>query len=212
MESFAVKKLAVTLFAVLALAACQKPTALATEVGSAIEKGPLPPAAPSGTQLEPPLEAIDPPPSPTIDPNDVKASFPDYKPKDTPDTVTDYRASVSAEIGSLPSAPAALAQAFLDWKAKAAADPGVYEAGAQMLGADERQYKPSDAELVAAVAGERLSAALESADAAARSEADALLATPEARSYNRFDFRHSDVMGSGRYFYASAPRPSRIPG
>ena len=34
---------------------------------------------------------------------------------------------------------------------------------------------------------------------------------PEARVYRRFDYRHSDVMGSGRYFYASKPKESALP-
>ena len=33
-----------------------------------------------------------------------------------------------------------------------------------------------------------------------------------SRSYKRFDYRHVDVLGSGRFFYASPPRDSSIPG
>ena len=32
------------------------------------------------------------------------------------------------------------------------------------------------------------------------------------RTYKRFEFRHSDVMGSGRYFYASPPRDASVTG
>ena len=50
--------------------------------------------------------------------------------------------------------------------ARAAAAPGGFEAGQVQLGANEQEYKPSDAELVAAEAGDRLSAALQGADEA----------------------------------------------
>lgn len=193
----------IAFIAILAvLAACEKPTELASDGGGSSDPAPPPKAS----------AKIDPPPSPAIDPDDPKGSFPDYQPKTTPDTVADFRSSVMGEINALPSDPAALAQAFLDWNGRAASSPGAFEDGAVMLGADEKQYVPSDAELVAQAAGDRLGAALASADAAAREAAEAVLATaPERRDYKRFDFRHSDVMGSGRYFYASAPRPARIP-
>ena len=82
-----------------------------------------------------------------------------------------------------------------------------------MLGADERQYKPSDAELVAAEAGDRLSAAINGADQATKDAVNAVLgADASGRAYKRFDYRHSDVMGSGRYFYASPPKDASVPG
>ena len=81
------------------------------------------------------------------------------------------------------------------------------------LGADPQQYKPSDAELVAAEAGDRLSAALNGADDATKVSVSAVLGPdPSARNYRRFDYRHSDVMGSGRYFYASPPQGATVPG
>ena len=72
--------------------------------------------------------------------------------------MTDYRASVAGQIGALPPVgdAAALAASFADWRARAAAAPGAFEAGQQNLGADAQEYNPSDAELVAAEAGDRL--------------------------------------------------------
>ena len=81
------------------------------------------------------------------------------------------------------------------------------------LGADAQEYRPSDAELVTAEAGDRLSAALNGADDATKVSVSAVLGPdPAARNYKRFDFRHSDVMGSGRYFYSSAPKDATVPG
>lgn len=187
----------------LALAACSKPTELASDSGSPVEPAPPPAASSPPDTSGPATSSID---------AEIKERFPDYKPKDTPDTVADYRSSVAGDIGALPSDPAGLAQAFLDWKAKAAANPGATEDGAVQLGADPKEYRPSDAELVAAAAGEKLSAILTTAPVDARAAAEAVLAAPDARAYKRFDFRHVDVMGSGRFFYSSPPKDARIPG
>ena len=68
------------------------------------------------------------------------------------------------------------------------------------------------ASLVAAEAGDRLSAALQGADDTTKAAVAAALGdAPEARIYRRFDYRHSDVMGSGRYFYASKPKGAALP-
>jgi hypothetical protein len=128
-----------------------------------------------------------------------------------PATVTDFRPSVASQIGALPAVgdTAALAAAFADWRARAAAAPGAFEAGQQQLGADVQEYSPSDAELVAAEAGDRLSAALQGADETMRTTVAAAIG--DSTSYRRFDFRRVDVAGSGRFVYASAPREARLP-
>jgi len=193
------------------ISGCSKPTELASDANAVGGPSPM---APASIPSIPPPENIAPAPPPeqsTID-AEVKEAFPDYQPKTTPDTVLDFRSSVSGDIAALPSDAAGLAQAFVSWNAKAAAAPGAFEAGAQQLGADEQQYNPSDAELVAAEAGNRLAAVLSGADAATREAVAAVLgADPAARSYKRFDFRHVDVLGSGRFFYASPPKDASIP-
>jgi hypothetical protein len=197
--------------AIIALAGCSRPTELASEANAV---GGNPAAAPPVGAPLPDVSAPDlsAPADPSPVDEDVRASFPDYRPKTTPDTVLDFRASVSADLGALPADPAALAQAFVDWKAKAAASPGAFEPGAQQLGADEQEYNPSDAELVASEAGNRLAAALSGADAATREAVAAVLGPdPGARAYKRFDFRHVDVLGSGRFFYASPPKDASVP-
>jgi hypothetical protein len=209
------RTLAALLFASLA-AACSKPTELASNA-SAVGKETVaaaPPKTPPPEIPEGELAAINAEQgaAPAVDlAVDPSAG---YAPKDTADTVLDYRASVAGDIGALPFVgdAAALARAFVDWKAKAAASPGAYEQGAVQLGADPQEYRPSDAELVAAEAGDRLAAALQSADDATKASIAATLGdAPEARVYRRFDYRHADVMGSGRYFYASKPKEAALP-
>ena len=197
------------------LAACSKPTELASnangkgrETVAAAAAGTAPPEIPAEELAAIAAEQGVAPTDPAaVDPNAIVA-------KDTPDTVTDYRASVEGDVGSLPpvgNAPA-LAAAFVDWKTRAASNPGAYEQGQVQLGADPQEYRPSDAELVAAEAGDRLAAALQGADDATKATVAATLGdAPEARVYRRFDYRHSDVMGSGRYFYASKPKEAALP-
>jgi hypothetical protein len=214
--------------AALLLSACQKATELASEANAVYERGVEPKLPPPSVTLESVPDVAPPPEDAPIDgtppavpappaadgapPADPSAG---YTPKTTADTVRDYRPGVSDEISALPpvSDAAALARAFLQWNGRAQGAPGTYEAGAVMLGADEREYKPSDAELVAAEAGDRLSAALNDADQATKDAVAAVLG-PDAsvRAYKRFDYRHSDVMGSGRYFYASPPKDASVPG
>ena len=223
------RKLAIAAgLAALLLGACQKPTELASEANAVYERGVEPKLPPASVTLESVPEAPPPPEDAPIDgtppavPAAADGAAPPagadpsagYSPKTTADTVTDYRPGVAGEIGALPSASdaPALARAFLQWNSRAQGSPGAMEAGAIQLGADEQQYKPSDAELVAAEAGDRLSAALSGADQATKDAVTAVLG-PDAsvRAYKRFEYRHSDVMGSGRYFYASAPKSASVP-
>lgn len=206
--------LAIAALAALA-AACERPTALASNAAG-VGKETVPAAPPKTPPPDIPadeLAAISAEQN-GAQPADAAAAFPGYTPKDTADTVLDYRASVSGDINALPpiSDGPGLARAFIEWKAKASASPGAYEQGAVQLGADPQEYRPSDAELVAAEAGDRLAAALAGADEATRAGIAAVLGdTPESRIYRRFDYRHSDVMGSGRYFYASKPKEAALP-
>jgi hypothetical protein len=202
--------IAILALAALTAAGCQRPTELASAangVGNTPTAPPLPPGATPPNGAPPAADA-------GVSP-DIKAAFPDYTPKTSADTVTDYRASIAADIGALPPVAnaAGLASAFVTWRAKAVASPGATEPGAVQLGADPQEYRPSDAELVAAEAGDRLTAALEGADDATKAAVKTALGdAPEARVYRRFDYRHVDVMGSGRYFYASSPKEASLPG
>lgn len=205
------------LVAAFAVAACSKQTELASntngkgrETVAAAATGTPPPEIPANELAAIAAEQGAAPADASVDPNTAGG----IAPKETADTVLDYRSSVADDVNGLPSVSdaAGLARAFVDWKARATGAPGAYEQGAVQLGADPQEYRPSDAELVAAEAGDRLAAALQSADAAARAAVAATLGdAPEARIYRRFDYRHSDVMGSGRYFYASKPKEAALP-
>lgn len=209
--------LGLALLAMLTTTACQRQTELASNANG-IGKETVPAAPPQTPPPEIPADELaaisaeqdGAAPAPgAVDPSAG------YTPKQTADTVLDYRPEVAGDINALPSVgdAAGLARAFVDWKAKAAAAPGAYEQGAVQLGADPQEYRPSNAELVAAEAGDRLAAALQGADEATKAAITATLGdAPEARVYRRFDYRHSDVMGSGRYFYASKPKEAAFPG
>jgi hypothetical protein len=204
--------LAICLAITAATAACSKPTELASNANG---KGTITVAAAPKNTPPPEIPAEELAAIAAEQGEDAAAeATPEPAPDSTPSgpaTVTDYRSSVSGDIGGLPAVgdAAALAAAFADWRARAAAAPGAFEAGQQQLGADAQEYRPSDAELVAAEAGDRLSAALQGADEATRTAVAAAIG--DSTSYRRFDFRRVDVAGSGRFVYASAPREARLP-
>ena len=150
---------------------------------------------------------------PTEDP--IKAKFPDYKPKTSPDTMWDYRPMLASTLNSLPAETLPglpeLLKALEQAKQAAAKSPGKWTQGQIQLGADPKQYEPSSAELRAAAIGDRIRRVVASADPAALAEV-LKKAGVEASEivYNRFNFRHVDVMGSGRFTYASEPIPTTI--
>ncbi len=90
----------------------------------------------------------------------------------------------------------------------AAGNPGNWEDGNIALGANPREYVPSDEELMLALYAGQLHEFL-----LAHSR-DHLLDENGGRgwqsTYARFEIRHVDVMGTGRFFYASAPIPTHI--
>jgi hypothetical protein len=137
--------------------------------------------------------------------------FPDYEPKLSEDTVLDYRFALSGEIADLPEVTDENFTSVLFEVNKrhtlALENPGAWEKGQMPLGADGDEYVPSDEELLADALGTRLSEYL-----AGQTLDDILTKAwrgshifPPKVEYDTFSFRHVDVMGSGRFFYASAP-------
>ncbi len=199
------------LIAALAASACSKPTELASEANAkgritakAAPAQTAAPEVPAELLLEEPQLDPNAPPELGGDPNAIV-------PLGRAVTVTDYRGSVAGDIAALPpvSDALALAAALADWRSRAAAAPGAMEDGAIPLGADPQEYRPSDAELVAAEAGDRLAAALTGADDATKAAVSTTLGGDP--NYRRFDYRVVDVLGSGRYFYASSPKGASLP-
>ncbi len=140
--------------------------------------------------------------------------FPDYRPKLTRDSLSDYRPSLAPKIASLTPATlaglAGLVRVLEGYRAAARQNPGSWQNGHIYLGGNSREYRPSDAELMAFAAGSRIEQVLNGADAGnlkhTLSEAGL---TGKTIEFPRFEFRHVDVMGSGRFFYASAPHQIR---
>jgi hypothetical protein len=139
--------------------------------------------------------------------------FLDYRPKRTPDTVFDYRPELTIETDVLPDfAAERMAELTLQMEhliGAAQAKPGGFVAGNVALGANPQEYVPSDEELLAARFGDALVTLLN------KMEADQIKAawtapgsTQRTLVYYRFIYRHVDVMGSGRFFYASPPIPT----
>ena len=144
-----------------------------------------------------------------------EATFPGYRAKETSDGVMDYRPGLRPSVEKLEAitdstfAEAVTSLVLLDLEARA--NPGKWIDGKIMLGANPQEYLPSDEELLAAEFGDRLATYVESRDILELIElwdGEALLPFP--LKYNRFEYRHADVMGSGRFFYASNPIPTVI--
>ena len=145
----------------------------------------------------------------------IASSFPDYQPKLNEVTAVDYRPGLIARFGELPVVNReTFARAYValgDLKRDALRNPGGMEQGNVALGADPEEYVPSDDELLAAELGDRLAAFVkEMSPEDIMAAWDGAALAPPSTDYRRFNYRHVDVMGSGRFFYASAPQTTVI--
>lgn len=132
--------------------------------------------------------------------------FPDYVPKRTPDTMLDYMPSLLAELARIPEPELShlhdLISLYTRYKEEASANPGMWVDGNLLLGAREKEYRPSPAELLLMEVGERIGTVISESDPELLEETLGLQSrTPELIEYTRFFFIHYDVMGSGRFFY-----------
>ena len=136
--------------------------------------------------------------------------FPDYQPKQSPDTVLDYRPQIRDVVESLPLASLSSLDELLslheEYGKKADDHPGETIEGNIILGGPDEEYVPSDEELILGEIGERLKAISLTAD---RDSLRRWCEKPGGRTTGidiiRFEFWHADVMGSGRFFYVSEP-------
>jgi hypothetical protein len=141
--------------------------------------------------------------------------FGDYEPKRTPDTIFDFRPAMRAVIDAItilqnPSIEQVLAliQFLGEVKAKARRNPGHTQPGRMMLGGDREEYNPSDYELLESYVGKLIRNVIAGAS---KQQREALVKKVKVElTYNEIRVRHSDVMGSGRFFYASKPQPEKI--
>jgi hypothetical protein len=141
--------------------------------------------------------------------------FGDYQPKTSPDTLVDFAPQVIQRVDEIASADLdglpALIHALFDAKSQAAKNPGTVRQGNVILGADPEEYVPSEQELLECAIGDRIAQVIAANDGE-RVAAALKKAGIEERSltYGKIDVWHVDVMGSGRFFYASKPAPTAI--
>lgn len=132
--------------------------------------------------------------------------FGDYQPKLSPDNVLDYMPSISEELEKIPDAVlenySALQGLLKFYQEKSKTNPGQWEEGNMVLGAQQKEYRPSIDELLASETGDRLANIISThpkekiieylhKEGVAHSDFE----------YTHFSFTHVDVMGSGRFFY-----------
>lgn len=140
-----------------------------------------------------------------------KDLFPDYEPKKTPDTIKDYLRypktkifNILDEIGE-PSIDKLniILDLFVKYKEEAKKNPGRVENGRVYLGAELKQYVPSEEELLVSELGKLIQNIVTNHS---KDELEEYKKRMKIKSQNivfyEITFRHVDVMGSGRYFYA----------
>lgn len=142
--------------------------------------------------------------------------FPGYEPKLTPDTVFDYRPSLmqmdleDPETPELGEATLENLPMFLDavayWSDRADREKGEWIDGRAWLGM-EKEYVPSDAELMESWCGDQCQRVLAEND---EEEVAKFLdgigrGSGASVTYNQITIDHVDAMGSGRFFFASEP-------
>ena len=143
--------------------------------------------------------------------------FGDYAPKESEDTAADYlsggkdTAAYTTFVNTLPKTEIDNLQPLLklheSYAKKVQKRPGKFEQGNIILGADEKEYSPSLEELELAEIGSRIKEIIAKTP---RAELKKYLAGAKQIAIISFTFRHADVMGSGRFFYASEPKKEII--
>ena len=141
---------------------------------------------------------------------DEKNQFSDYKPKITPDTIEDYlrRPSKVYEIlGEIGSPHISKLNKILDlfnkYEKEAKKNMGKFEKGNIAIGADLDQYYPSEEALLVSELGKLI---LQLNESYSKQQLKTLKLRykikPQQIRFYEISFRHVDVMGSGRFFYA----------
>ena len=141
---------------------------------------------------------------------DLREIFPDYEPKRTPDTFNYYlrRPSIVYQVLEHIKEPnlidlKTLIQLFNKYNIEAEKHPGSYEPGNIAIGADPDQYYPSDEEILVSELGKMVYGIIQMHS---KEEIERIKVKDGIKSqiisFNEIKFRHVDVMGSGRFFYA----------
>ncbi|MFW9949243.1 MAG: hypothetical protein ACFFKA_03835 [Candidatus Thorarchaeota archaeon] len=141
---------------------------------------------------------------------DEKNKFPDYEPKKDPDTIKDYLRrptkvhDILREIGNPHiSKFNNILTLFHKYQIKAKKNVGKYEKGNVAIGADTDQYYPSEEELLVSELGKMI---VQITESYSKQQFKTLKLRYNIKSqmirFFEISFRHVDVMGSGRFFYA----------
>ncbi len=140
-----------------------------------------------------------------------KDLFPDYQPKRTPDTVYDYLRKPDSKVFivlnkiSHPSLDnlKMIIDLFKKYKIEAQEKPGEYRPSNIVLGADPDQYYPSEEEILTSELGKMIKFTLETNSKQKIEDVKQREGiTSQTLDFNEIYYRHVDVMGSGRFFYA----------
>jgi hypothetical protein len=140
-----------------------------------------------------------------------KDLFPNYEPKKTPDTLYDYLKYLKTnifqildEIGqpNLKKLKSVFSY-FKKYQIEAEDNPGGFQKGNIAIGADSDQYYPTEEEILVSELGKMLKKIVES-NSKRKLEKMKLINGIKTQKIEFYEiiFRHVDVMGSGRYFYA----------
>lgn len=132
--------------------------------------------------------------------------FPDYTPKTTPDKVLDFRPALSEQLEKFPKPELQnlpeLINLFQSLEKQAKQNPGKWVDGNIILGANPKEYLPSDQELLLSELGNSIQNLIlkEKADAIKKLLKQHKIKIKKLQ-YNYYTYLHADVMGSGRFFY-----------
>ncbi len=137
--------------------------------------------------------------------------FSDYQPKTSPDTVYDYLRKPDSKVFKILSGitPPTLKNLksilgyFNKFKIEAEKNPGGSQQGNIALGADLDQYYPSEEEILVSELGKSIKAFIESNSKQQLEDLKEVEGiSSQTLIFNEILYRHVDVMGSGRFFYA----------
>ncbi|MBT3747494.1 MAG: hypothetical protein HN936_01760 [Bacteroidetes bacterium] len=139
---------------------------------------------------------------------DDRNIFPDYVPKQGPDTILDFEPGLRSSFAQIPHAEAASIQDLIKFyrriKRRARRNPGKWEEGNIVLGASPKEYHPSHEEFLLMEVGSRIIWLFEHSNSGELAKyLNKLFLKPRVIQYREFSVTHVDVMGSGRFFYVS---------
>jgi hypothetical protein len=135
-----------------------------------------------------------------------ESPFADYQPKTTPDVLTDYMPSAYSIVKDLPAAELDnlnnLIEQYRKYRKLAKKNPGKWVDGNMILGANPREYEPTYEEILLCEIGNRIRILHQNfSPKELRKQAISRVGFSNTIHYKDFSVTHSDVMGSGRFFY-----------